>query len=60
MISIADEVYLLADYGKFGQQSFALVSRWDQIHHLITDGRSGAEAIKQLRERSVDVIQLKD
>jgi DeoR family L-fucose operon activator len=60
MISIADEVYLLADYSKFGQQSFALVSRWEQIHHLITDGKADAEAVNQLRERSVDVIQLND
>lgn len=60
MISIADEVYLLADYSKFGQQSFAHVSGWDQIQHIVTDGKANAEAVKQLRERSVDVIQLDD
>lgn len=60
MISIADEVYLLADYSKFGQQSFAHVSGWDQIGHVVTDGKADAASVQQLRERSVDVIQLKD
>jgi DeoR family transcriptional regulator, L-fucose operon activator len=60
MISIADEVYLLADYSKFGQQSFAHVSRWEQIHHLITDAKADADMVNLLRERSVDVIQLND
>jgi DeoR/GlpR family transcriptional regulator of sugar metabolism len=58
MISIADEVYLLADYSKFGQQSFAHVSGWDRITYVVTDGRTDREAINQLRERSVDVIQI--
>lgn len=58
MISIADEVYLLADFSKFGQQSFAHVSGWDRITHVVTDGRTDREAINQLRDSSVDVIQI--
>ncbi|MBP1993280.1 DeoR/GlpR family DNA-binding transcription regulator [Paenibacillus eucommiae] len=58
MIAIADEVYVLADFSKFGQQSFAYVSGWDQIQHVITDEKADKEAVEQLRERSVDVIQL--
>ncbi|MNI04274.1 Glucitol operon repressor [compost metagenome] len=60
MISIADEVYVLADYSKFGHQSFAHVSGWDQIQHLITDVRTDLASVQQLRDRSVDVIQLLD
>ncbi|MBC8080872.1 MAG: DeoR/GlpR transcriptional regulator [Gorillibacterium sp.] len=59
MISIADEVYLLADYSKFGVRAFAGVCGWDQIHHVVTDHSTDIESIQRLRERGVDVITLK-
>ena len=58
MISIADKVYLLADYSKFGQQSFSHVSGWDRITHIVTDERTDSEAVRELRDRLVDVIQI--
>ncbi|TDF91246.1 DeoR/GlpR family DNA-binding transcription regulator [Paenibacillus piri] len=58
MISIADEVYILADYSKFGQQSLAHVAAWDEIRHLITDGKTDPQILEQLAEQSVAVHQI--
>jgi DeoR/GlpR family transcriptional regulator of sugar metabolism len=60
MISLADEVYLLSDYSKFGAQAFALVAPWSQIHHVITDGKTDPSYLEQLREWSVNVTQLSE
>ncbi|NOU97139.1 DeoR family transcriptional regulator [Paenibacillus sp. LMG 31456] len=58
MISIADEVYILADYSKFGQQSLAHVASWDEIRHLITDEKTDSAIVAQLKELSVTVHQI--
>ncbi|MCR8634037.1 MULTISPECIES: DeoR/GlpR family DNA-binding transcription regulator [Paenibacillus] len=58
MISIADEVYILADYSKFGQQSLAHVASWDEIRHLITDEKTDPDIVAQLKEQSVIVHQI--
>jgi DeoR family L-fucose operon activator len=60
MISLADEVFLLSDYSKFGAQAFALVAPWAQIHHVITDGKTDPSYVEQLRERSMKVTQLSE
>jgi DeoR family L-fucose operon activator len=55
MIGAADEVYLLADYSKFGVRSFAHIASCEQVQHLITDGRADSEMIRQLRARGISV-----
>ncbi|MEB3103568.1 DeoR/GlpR family DNA-binding transcription regulator [Ferviditalea candida] len=58
MISIADEVYVLADFSKFGIQSLTQVEGLNKITHLITDQNTKKEYVEQLRDKGVDVIQL--
>ncbi|WP_284644841.1 DeoR/GlpR family DNA-binding transcription regulator [Paenibacillus silviterrae] len=57
MIEIADQVVLMADYSKFGQQSFAHVADWEQIDTVITDRQTDTAYIQQLQEQSVRLIQ---
>ncbi|GAA4853900.1 rhamnose catabolism operon transcriptional regulator RhaR [Paenibacillus vulneris] len=58
MIGIADRTFVLADYSKFGQQSLAQVAAWDDIHYVITDGKTDPTMLEQLKERSIHVIQI--
>ncbi|CAG7626248.1 putative HTH-type transcriptional regulator YdjF [Paenibacillus solanacearum] len=57
MIEIADQVFVLADFSKFGQQSFAHVGDWAHIHAVITDGAADERELALLREQSVRIIQ---
>jgi DeoR family L-fucose operon activator len=58
MITLADEVFLLSDYSKFGAQAFALVAPWTQIHHVITDEKTDQSYLERLRGMSLKVTQL--
>lgn len=58
MIGIADDVYILADYSKFGQQSLAHVADWSEIQHVITDDQTDPAVIRQLLDLSVQVHQI--
>jgi DeoR family L-fucose operon activator len=60
MIAAADEVVLLADYSKFGTQAFTHVAGWSRVNRLITDERTASADIAQIRERGIDVVQLKE
>lgn len=58
MIDIADQVFLLADYSKFGVQAFTHVASFDQIDLVITDSKTDITYIRQLEELAVQVIQV--
>lgn len=58
MISISDQVYILADYSKFGVQAFTHVAPISGIDCIITDDQTDRAAIAELRELNVEVIQL--
>jgi DeoR family L-fucose operon activator len=58
MLALADEVYLVSDYSKFGEQAFAWVASWTQIHHVITDRKTDKTYLDHIREMSVQVTQL--
>lgn len=60
MLAIADCVYLLADFSKFGQQSFISMCTWDAIDVVITDQFTDRELLNQLAQRSIQVIQCKE
>lgn len=51
MISIADEVFLLADYSKFGVNEFIQVAPCDAFHTIITDRQTERSYLQQLQER---------
>ncbi|MDB5051970.1 MAG: YulB [Bacilli bacterium] len=58
MISMADEVFLVADYSKFNAQALALVAPWHKIHHVITDPKTNTDYLEKLRKLPVQVTQL--
>ncbi|MGW9125804.1 DeoR/GlpR family DNA-binding transcription regulator [Paenibacillus chitinolyticus] len=58
MVAISDEVFLLADHSKFGQQSFAHVASWERIGYVITDSSTSADSLEALREKGVKVTRL--
>jgi DeoR/GlpR family transcriptional regulator of sugar metabolism len=58
MIALADAVYLVSDYSKFGAQAFALVASWSQIQHVITDNKTDKGYLDQLRQMAIQVTQL--
>ncbi|MFC7686714.1 DeoR/GlpR family DNA-binding transcription regulator [Ureibacillus sp. GCM10028918] len=57
MIEISDEVYLLADYTKFGVQAFSRVATMDAIHFVITDSKTNQEQIQQFIDLPIKVIR---
>lgn len=56
MIEIADEVYLLADYTKFGVQAFSRIAPIETINYIITDAKTDQGYIKSLQEMNIEVI----
>ncbi|MFC5466793.1 DeoR/GlpR family DNA-binding transcription regulator [Lederbergia graminis] len=55
MIEIADEVYLLADYSKFGVQSFSQIASINSIDYIITDSKTDSMNINTYRELGIDI-----
>lgn len=55
-ISHARQVALLADSGKFGQNSFVQFGNLGQITHLITDQDASLDHLEELRHEKVDII----
>ncbi|MDQ0338690.1 DeoR/GlpR family transcriptional regulator of sugar metabolism [Caldalkalibacillus uzonensis] len=60
MIDIADRVYLLADYSKFGVQAFTLLCDLDKIEMIITDSKTDQALIQQFEDVSVQVTRAKE
>jgi DeoR family fructose operon transcriptional repressor len=58
MISIADRTFLLLDHSKFGVQAFAHLAPLDQIDQVITDSKTESKYIHELKEHSVEVLQV--
>ncbi|KGR75710.1 DeoR/GlpR family DNA-binding transcription regulator [Ureibacillus sinduriensis] len=57
MIEISDQVYLLADYTKFGVQAFSRISNMDAIHFVITDSKTNQDQIQELMDLPIKVIR---
>lgn len=55
MMKIADTVFLLMDYSKFGVQSFSRMGGLDQIDKIVTDARVDRQFVQQLEERGLDI-----
>lgn len=56
MIAIAEQVFLLADYSKFGIQAFTHVADWADVQHVVTDAATTPDDLRQLREAGISVI----
>ncbi|MDN7242124.1 DeoR/GlpR family DNA-binding transcription regulator [Planococcus sp. N028] len=57
MSEIADEVYVLADYTKFGLQAFSRVAPLQAIDYIVTDSKTSENQIKEFQDYSVVVIR---
>ncbi|MCZ8511966.1 DeoR/GlpR family DNA-binding transcription regulator [Paenibacillus filicis] len=57
MIDIADQVFVLADYSKFGQQAFAHVSDWRPTLTVITDDGASSAELDKLSEKGIRWLQ---
>ncbi len=57
MIEISDEIYLLADYSKFGVQAFSRVDSIQAINYIITGSKKKQEQIQDFKELSIKVIR---
>ncbi|MNJ50216.1 Glucitol operon repressor [compost metagenome] len=55
MVAIADQVILLADASKFGQQGFTHVMNLEQVSAIITDEGITKETLTALAEKSISV-----
>lgn len=56
MIEIADQVYLLADYSKFGSQAFSRIAPLADIDYMITDSKTNHSYIEALQKMKIEVI----
>lgn len=56
MSEISDEVFLLADYTKFGMQAFSKVVPIQDIDFIITDSNTSKEQIQEFSEYPVTII----
>jgi DeoR family L-fucose operon activator len=53
MIKLAEEVYLMVDYSKFGVQAFTYVTDWTTIDTVISDSKINDEYVNKLAELHV-------
>jgi len=60
MIEIADAVYLLADFSKFGQQALAHVAGWRDIDYVITDEAADDGIVRELEAQAVKVVRVSE
>ena len=57
MIEISDEIYLLADYTKFGKQAFSRIGAINSINCIITDSKTSQGQIKDFQDLEIKVIR---
>ncbi len=58
MIQVSDEVYLLADYTKFGVQAFSRFSELSEIHYIITDSNTTTRQTHSYEEMNIQLIRV--
>lgn len=56
MIGAARKVIFCLDHTKFGRRSMSHVCKLDEIHCVVTDKNTPAEALAPLRDRGIEVI----
>ena len=56
MVTIADEVIVIADSSKFGKKSFAKYASIYQVHTIITDNHVNLEIANALRNKGLEII----
>ncbi|SDZ48536.1 DNA-binding transcriptional regulator of sugar metabolism, DeoR/GlpR family [Evansella caseinilytica] len=59
IIDLADHVYLMADYSKFGVQAFTKICSLPSIRGVITDSNTDGSVLRELSDSGIDVIVAK-
>ncbi|MFC0472739.1 DeoR/GlpR family DNA-binding transcription regulator [Halalkalibacter kiskunsagensis] len=57
MVEISDNIYLLADYSKFGVQAFSRIASIQTINYIITDSKTKQEQIQAFQDLPIKVIR---
>lgn len=57
MMSICDEVIAFGDTTKYGKDAPYSVCSWDQISHVIVDGKLGPEFVELFHDKNITLIQ---
>lgn len=57
MIEVADRVYLMSDFSKFGQNSFTYVASCEDVDVIITDNQADENMLAGLADMGVQVIR---
>jgi DeoR/GlpR family transcriptional regulator of sugar metabolism len=55
MLAVADQHFLLADSSKFGTQALCIFAQAGDFHEIITDDKTKAAHLAQLREKGLKV-----
>lgn len=56
MLETADTNFLLVDYSKIGKKATSFVTDFENIHYLITDGKTDREYLKEIAEQGVKIL----
>jgi DeoR family transcriptional regulator of aga operon len=56
MISVAQQVVVMADSTKFGRRGIGRICGLDQVDYIITDAGAPMDSIRQLEEKGVKTI----
>jgi DeoR family transcriptional regulator, aga operon transcriptional repressor len=55
MVKAAQKVVAVCDSSKFNRRSLSLIVGTASIHHVITDGKLGADDVKSIRDAGIEV-----
>jgi DeoR/GlpR family transcriptional regulator of sugar metabolism len=56
MMRVVDEVVVIADHTKFGQQSVAFLCELGRVHRVVSDDRLGADHRRMIQEAKLELI----
>ncbi|UJH93003.1 DeoR/GlpR family DNA-binding transcription regulator [Antarcticibacterium sp. 1MA-6-2] len=56
MISIAEEVIVVADSSKFAKTGLAFIEGFERVHKIITDANIPEESLRMLEKNNVEVL----
>ncbi len=56
VISLSEQVYLLADYSKFDIQAFAKIADLENIYRIITDPKTASAQLSEIKEQGIEVV----
>lgn len=59
MLGSADTIYVMVDHSKFGALAFSKIGNLDAVNRIVTDDKTDKLTLQRLRDKGLDVIQVK-